>query len=86
MICKTCGIDCRLYKQIFSNGTVHITERCPVCGSLADSKRPFLRNDEVENVNSLPVWGIATDQVIANQPELPRAKPKPVYFHLGGRT
>ena len=87
MICQTCGTDCRLFRQIFADGTEHVTERCPICGTLADKKRPFLPNDAVENISALPIWGIATVRVIANQPELPGlkpVKPQPVYYKLFG--
>ena len=86
MICPLCGTDCRLFRQIFANGTVHVVERCPICGTNPHKGRPFLRNDEVDNIDSLPVWGISTVQVIANQSELPKTKPQPIYYKLfGGR-
>lgn len=84
MKCSNCGTETKLFKQIFANGTKHITERCPVCGTLADKSRPFLPN-EAADIDALPVWGIATEQVVAKQPELfdiPKSKPQPIYYRL----
>jgi len=68
-----------------SNGTKHITERCPICGTTADKYKPFLPNDTVTDIDSLPTWGVATEYIVQQQELMPREKPKPVYFHLNLR-
>lgn len=86
MKCRECGTETKYFKQIFANGTKHITERCPICGTTADPKRPFLPSDTAD-IDSLPVWGVATEYVEQQQElaNFAKSKPKPVYFHLNLR-
>lgn len=84
MKCRECGTETKYFKQIFANGTKHITERCPICGTIADPKRPFLPNTTAD-IDSLPVWGVATEYVEQQQEMALFSKPKPVYFHLNLR-
>lgn len=85
MKCKECGTETRYFKQIFANGTKHITERCPVCGTTADKHRAFLPNDTVADIDSLPTWGVATEYIQQQQELALPSKPQPVYFHLNLR-
>ena len=86
MKCRECGTETKYFKQIFANGTKHITERCPICGTTADPKRPFLPAYTVADIDSLPTWGVATEYVQQQQELAVRSKPKPVYFKLNLRS
>lgn len=78
MKCPYCQTETKLYRQTFSNGTKHITERCPNCKRLPVPNRPFLPNYHA-NIDALPEWGGETEQ-----PQLftTKAKPQPIYHRL----
>lgn len=93
MKCPYCKTETQLYKQIFSNGTKHLTERCPQCRKLPVKGRPFLPEWTVGDIDLLPVWSDSSHaDPNAPKPErqdvqtdFVKAKPKAIYYHLGGR-
>jgi len=88
--CKT--VETQLYKQVFSNGTKHLTERCPQCGRFPVKGKPFLPEYTVGDIDALPIWSDGSIDPNSPKPEpqlkfpkFQNEKPKPIYHHLSLR-
>lgn len=55
MLCKSCGTETQIFRQINSSGSRVVVERCPECGRNPNKGKPFLKKADFD-WESLPLF------------------------------